>query len=100
VYRYEGTQNGDTYKLHIILKENGLAKQFPVEKMLFELEKRSTAMINYGFGGYKEKPGDFRDFQFMRLISREVRMHQLKRRWNCMDEWGHCWKLGRVSTRR
>jgi len=26
VYRHEYTHNGDTSKLHIILKENGLAK--------------------------------------------------------------------------
>jgi hypothetical protein len=48
VYRHEGTQNGDTYKLHIILKENGLAKQFSVEKMLLELEKIKKYQLENG----------------------------------------------------
>ena len=34
-------------------------------------------MKNNGLWGYQEKPGDFRDVQFMRLIFWEVRLKQL-----------------------
>jgi len=48
VYRHENTHNWDTYKLHIILKENGLAKQFSDEKMLLELEKIKKYQLENG----------------------------------------------------
>jgi len=48
MYRHEDTHNWDTYKLHIIPKENGLAKQFSDEKMLLELEKIKKDQLENG----------------------------------------------------
>jgi len=48
VYCHQNTHNWDTYKLHIILKENGLATQFSDEKMLLVLEKIKKYQLENG----------------------------------------------------